>query len=1067
MKKISQRSFFKLFLLGIVANGIIIQSHSPVFARDDYNRFSLSLDSTRVDIDLSPSASSSDTKTAVQKAMVTTGCSNGFSMYATTTADSTDNRLHLDGNPTNSSSNNSISSVADVTRDLNNQWGVRAWSQEYKPIYNYQTFGKVDQSENPVAFYHYGLSTSTYGTQVNIEYGANASSDLYAGDYSANVLYTVILDSSCYYANVSATSNSSSINSISGTGSKIVGSEVTLSCEPASSDVHCVWQSLSDGVESSYEGNEITFEMPENDVSFGVSTAYNEVTFQYNANGGTGEEPDSETTRASWGYTLKENTISAPSGKYFAGWSFSSDASTTIYSPWDTLDPSEYNNQHGTIINLYAIWATPKLVGNMQNFDCKRLEVDEVAVLTDTRDNNQYAVKRLEGGDCWMLENLRLGGGRTLTPSNTNIESNYTLPASSTGWGSTEESAPRLYETGDVRTGTYYNYAAASAGTSPYDEDYDGDTVFENEYDICPKGWHIPNMDAFHLLADEYGGDYDDLWGTKAARFGITGKYGRNSGISSALYWSSKVDDGYYAFAFYQDLEDIEFTYEGEKYIGLPIRCIDNSKKFSGITTMQEMTADIATAASIGDVTKVSDSRNRRTYTIKKMKDGNVWMLNNLDIYGKTLTSDDSNIPVGTTYNLPNHSTGWGSSSDTGPKAYYANSSDGTFYNYEAATAGSVKNNDGHSQNSIATSDICPKGWRLPTGGATNETNGNGEFIAFDIAYGGNGANRTEAENYNQLVWGRIRLGNAGYYSNGVNSHSASWHWSSTSKDQTHTYVFNTDSGTSAIRPNYEGEKYNGYSIRCIAESLNLDTVETLQRMNMNIVKQAEIDDEATLTDLRENKSYTVRKLEDGNIWLMDDLTVNNRTLTTIDSNLYSNFTLPSSMEDYWGDYDDDPAQEARLRVINNNAFYNYYAATAGAAYYQDGQSDYDIDTDICPRGWKMPTNDQYIDLVGVYFDDEEYVEYDSDAYGEGTVNEFPWENFEFFFNDLGFDYYEGFIEGSHYQSDDGTFWWTSTNDDSSDAKTFNTRRDGGPFYIESDRYRAKYFGNPIRCVVK
>ncbi|MDQ5969720.1 MAG: hypothetical protein QG593_237, partial [Patescibacteria group bacterium] len=57
---------------------------------------------------------------------------------------------------------------------------------------------------------------------------------------------------------------------------------------------------------------------------------------------------------------------------------------------------------------------------------------EAVLELTDTRGDNQtYQVAKLADGNCWMLDDLKLGsttGTLELTPQDTNIASNFTLP---------------------------------------------------------------------------------------------------------------------------------------------------------------------------------------------------------------------------------------------------------------------------------------------------------------------------------------------------------------------------------------------------------------------------------------------------------------------------------------------------------------------------------------------------------------------------------------------------------------------------------------------------------------
>ena len=60
--------------------------------------------------------------------------------------------------------------------------------------------------------------------------------------------------------------------------------------------------------------------------------------------------------------------------------------------------------------------------------------------LIDTRDSNTYTVSKLADGKCWMTQNLRIIN-KTLTPTDSDVTSNYTIPASSiNGFSSSDTS---------------------------------------------------------------------------------------------------------------------------------------------------------------------------------------------------------------------------------------------------------------------------------------------------------------------------------------------------------------------------------------------------------------------------------------------------------------------------------------------------------------------------------------------------------------------------------------------------------------------------------------------------
>ena len=68
---------------------------------------------------------------------------------------------------------------------------------------------------------------------------------------------------------------------------------------------------------------------------------------------------------------------------------------------------------------------------------------------------------------------------------------------------------------------------------------------------------------------------------------------------------------------------------------------------------MQDMTSKIAENTPIGTVATLTDIRDNNTYTVRKLKDGKIWMTENLRLIDKTISSADSNLPSGETYTIP------------------------------------------------------------------------------------------------------------------------------------------------------------------------------------------------------------------------------------------------------------------------------------------------------------------------------------------------------------------------------------------------------------------------------
>ncbi len=114
---------------------------------------------------------------------------------------------------------------------------------------------------------------------------------------------------------------------------------------------------------------------------------------------------------------------------------------------------------------------------------------------------------------------------------------------------------------------------------------------------------------------------------------------------------------------------------------------LDQCKKNVGIN---------GNAANIGDNIIVYDKRDGNDYTVRYIN-GYCWMTQNLRITG-TIKAEDSNF---TGYDMLFY---WRLDSGS--------TTTGVWYNYQAATANTIS---GTSNASVATKDICPAGWHLPS----------------------------------------------------------------------------------------------------------------------------------------------------------------------------------------------------------------------------------------------------------------------------------------------------------------------------------------------------------------
>ena len=256
-------------------------------------------------------------------------------------------------------------------------------------------------------------------------------------------------------------------------------------------------------------------------------------------------------------------------------------------------------------------------------------------------------------------------------------------------------------------------------------------------------------------------------------------------------------------------------------------------------STMQTFTATECANLQIGDTLALKDIRDSNTYTIAKLADNKCWMTENLrlDLNGLTLDDTNTNSPTlsfatdspsassvnimckqdnGTcvdsiyfnTNNInrtlpPSHNT-----NNVGNSWY----SYGVMYNWYTASAG---NGNFAMETGNVVGDLCPAGWRLPTGG------NNGEFAALDSAANAN-ANANPNANANAVNLPLSKFPANFTYSGDFNYNKPGGHntfgrwWSATPNGTTNAFRMGiTATGTT---PAGSWNKWDAFAIRCIVK---------------------------------------------------------------------------------------------------------------------------------------------------------------------------------------------------------------------------------------------------------
>ena len=184
------------------------------------------------------------------------------------------------------------------------------------------------------------------------------------------------------------------------------------------------------------------------------------------------------------------------------------------------------------------------------------------ATLTDRRDNNTYAVAKING-NCWMTQNLRLSGGRKLTSADSNVTRDYTLPSTQLAGNSNSYTAPQTTISSNTSYGGYYNYCAASAGTVC------SSTEKNATQSICPKGWKLPTLDQFSGITNQRSA-FSPVY---------SGYYNRGSPYytgSDGAWWSATAWGSSDQYCLHYISGSLRTDNDG-KFLGYSVRCVRSS----------------------------------------------------------------------------------------------------------------------------------------------------------------------------------------------------------------------------------------------------------------------------------------------------------------------------------------------------------------------------------------------------------------------------------------------------------------------------------------------------------
>lgn len=683
---------------------------------------------------------------------------------------------------------------------------------------------------------------------------------------------------------------------------------------------------------------------------------------------GTMEDQEAESNTST---TLIPSNFSKP-GYGFAGWNTELDGSGTDYGPSETITTGDLSNEG---LQLFAKWIPS--AGTLQSFmGCGAMSVGELTALTDSRDGNTYAVARQADGQCWMIENLRLDLSKSnlvLDDTNTNNPSadfattiNTNHPASDNNFcemtnpdaactdqilfntNNINRSLTASYNTNSDSVswysyGVYYNWYTATAGYGTYNFSVTGAAT---EGDICPARWRLPtgygDSGDLALLDKALGGSGKNQATVSASRrwrafplnYIYSGEQRGSTGYNrdtSGSYMTSSTSNKQREMNLWLEKTAIHINSNNTlKQRGQPIRCVMKD----GISAIGNIHYDNnGGAGTMVDAVDIDFATERAAYNSFTHTNA-VFQYWNTKPDGTGVIVFENGLVSGAASRM--------ALTDGDTLTLYAiwHSIYNIVYDGNGADAGTMSPTiHGNIEGRWSINLIAPNysrtgygfiGWSFDPDAATKLAAGNSVKI-----YGPNERISVNSELY---------------------SHA------------------DVDNNITLYAVWQEAE-----------QNYTMQTFGTSQCANM-IIGQV-----TALEDNRDNNTYAVAKLGDGNCWMIENLRLEPSQVSFSSSNtnspmqaFISEATASSSSTRLCGNddsacidkvgYNSDNINRSLTPLYNNNGrgnmwyaygvMYNWYTASAGNGTF--GMTSGNALGDICPAGWRLPTggeNGEYVDL--------------------------------------------------------------------------------------------------------
>ena len=253
----------------------------------------------------------------------------------------------------------------------------------------------------------------------------------------------------------------------------------------------------------------------------------------------------------------------------FTGWNTEANGTGTSYDDQATYTAATDPSESDLNVTLYAQWGpNVQYIQNFTNAQCQSLASNSNYTVVDQRDNNEYTVRYINGA-CWMTQNLRLSGGRKLTPADSDVTSNWEFPDNSIKRGEANYIGNSFTKAGftiDSNTsyGGYYNFCAASAG-----DNCSSSNSSDSTNSICPAGWDLPTLSQFEGITNQRSAFSPVLSGYYYnGTLYDTGSYG--------YWWSATAGGSDYQYYLGYDGSSLDINVIN-KNVGFFVRCVRSS----------------------------------------------------------------------------------------------------------------------------------------------------------------------------------------------------------------------------------------------------------------------------------------------------------------------------------------------------------------------------------------------------------------------------------------------------------------------------------------------------------